>query len=307
MTSLSDLREVVDVVIGVATHVHTHTHRQPSTRLLVASRRDRRGRDRRGLRPTGGVGRRTSHAEGLGQSKAPAAMEPASPDTWPSCRRSWSSSTDPNEPSGATTTTVIALLPLARRFRALSIEAKEREKAIKAIVRAWRPDPLEEFDAGAIVAATVLCAWSHPGRIHSEAAFAMLAGVAPIPANSDKSSTAIDSTATATASSTGRCTPSSSHGSAVTARPGTMWPAAPPNARPAARSNAACPATSPATSIAYSKAAHHGLTNHRSVAASAPRSRQMEFRLCHTIPVAVQGGDCSMSQQTTHSPSRPSM
>ena len=29
----------------------------------------------------------------------------------------------------------------------------------------------------------MLCAWSHPGRIHSEAAFAMLAGVAPIPAN----------------------------------------------------------------------------------------------------------------------------
>src|SRR5919107_477659 len=32
-------------------------------------------------------------------------------------------------------------------------------------------------------------AWSHPGRIHSEAAFAMLAGVAPIPANSGKVAT----------------------------------------------------------------------------------------------------------------------
>jgi transposase len=57
-----------------------------------------------------------------------------------------------------TTTTVIALRSLARRFRALSIEAKERDKAIRAIVRAWRPDLLEEFDAGAILAATVLCA-----------------------------------------------------------------------------------------------------------------------------------------------------
>ena len=38
-------------------------------------------------------------------------------------------------------------------------------------------------------AATVLCAWSHPGRIHSEAAFAMLAGVAPIPANSGQVTT----------------------------------------------------------------------------------------------------------------------
>ncbi len=39
------------------------------------------------------------------------------------------------------------------------------------------------------MAATILCAWSHPGRIHSEAAFAMLAGVAPIPANSGQVTT----------------------------------------------------------------------------------------------------------------------
>jgi transposase len=83
-----------------------------------------------------------------------------------------------------TTTTVLALRSLARRFRTLSLEAAEHEKAIQAIVRSWRPDLLEEFGVGPIVAATVLCAWSHPGRIHSEAAFAMLAGVAPIPANS---------------------------------------------------------------------------------------------------------------------------
>ena len=57
------------------------------------------------------------------------------------------------------------------------------------IIRTWRPDLLEEFGVGPIVAATVLCAWSHPGRIHSEAAFAMLAGVAPIPANSGQVTT----------------------------------------------------------------------------------------------------------------------
>jgi transposase len=83
-----------------------------------------------------------------------------------------------------TTTTVLALRSLARRFRALTLEAAEHEKAIRAIVRSWRPDLLEELGVGPIVAATVLCAWSHPGRVHSEAAFAMLAGVAPIPANS---------------------------------------------------------------------------------------------------------------------------
>jgi len=83
-----------------------------------------------------------------------------------------------------TTTTVLALRSLARRARSLTREAAEHQKAILAIIRCWRPDLLEQFGVGPIVAATVLCAWSHPGRIHSEAAFAMLAGVAPIPANS---------------------------------------------------------------------------------------------------------------------------
>jgi transposase len=83
-----------------------------------------------------------------------------------------------------TTTTVTTLRSLARRARALAQEAAEHQKAIAAIVRSWRPDLLAQRGIGPIVAATVLCAWSHPGRIHSEAAFAMLAGVAPIPATS---------------------------------------------------------------------------------------------------------------------------
>jgi len=83
-----------------------------------------------------------------------------------------------------TTTTVTVLRSLARRAQSLTEEAGEHEKAIGAIVRSWRPDLLAQLGVGPIVAATVLCAWSHPGRIHSEAAFAMLAGVAPIPANS---------------------------------------------------------------------------------------------------------------------------
>lgn len=88
-----------------------------------------------------------------------------------------------------TTTTVVVLRTLARRARALGEEAAEHEKAIHKIVRSWRPDLLEQFGVGPIVAATVLCAWSHQGRIHSEAAFAMLAGAAPIPANSGQVTT----------------------------------------------------------------------------------------------------------------------
>ncbi|PFG40338.1 transposase [Georgenia soli] len=88
-----------------------------------------------------------------------------------------------------TTTTVTVLRSLARRARDLAAEAAEHEKAILALVRAWRPDLLDQIGVGPIVAATVLCAWSHPGRVRSEAAFAMLAGVAPIPANSGQTTT----------------------------------------------------------------------------------------------------------------------
>ncbi len=80
-----------------------------------------------------------------------------------------------------TTTTATVLRDLARRSLELSAEAARHEKAIVAIVRSWRPELL---GVGPIVAATLLRAWSHPGRVRSEAAFAMLAGVAPIPANS---------------------------------------------------------------------------------------------------------------------------
>lgn len=83
-----------------------------------------------------------------------------------------------------TTTTVSVLRSLARRVQALTEEAAGHENAILDIVKSWRPDLLAQFGVGPIVAAVVLCAWSHAGRIHSEAAFAMLAGTAPIPANS---------------------------------------------------------------------------------------------------------------------------
>lgn len=80
--------------------------------------------------------------------------------------------------------TVTTLRALARRIRDLTQEATEHEQTILNIVSSWRPDLLAQPGVGPIVAATVLCAWAYPGRIRSEAAFAMLAGVAPIPANS---------------------------------------------------------------------------------------------------------------------------
>jgi transposase len=46
------------------------------------------------------------------------------------------------------------------------------------------PRLLDEPGIGPIVAADVIVAWSYPGRVRSEAAFARLAGVAPVPASS---------------------------------------------------------------------------------------------------------------------------
>lgn len=46
------------------------------------------------------------------------------------------------------------------------------------------PQLLELPGVGAVVAASVLIAWSHPGRVRSEAAMASLAGTCPIPASS---------------------------------------------------------------------------------------------------------------------------
>lgn len=81
-------------------------------------------------------------------------------------------------------TTRLVLRTLARRVRAATVEAAELEREILTHVRALAPQLLEQAGVGPIVAAQLLTAWSHPGRVRSESAFARLAGVAPIPANS---------------------------------------------------------------------------------------------------------------------------
>lgn len=81
-------------------------------------------------------------------------------------------------------TALSTLRAIARRVRVLRAEANEHEKSIRSIVASWRPDLLALAGVGPIVAATVLAAWSHNGRCRDDAAFAMLAGTAPIPASS---------------------------------------------------------------------------------------------------------------------------
>jgi transposase len=78
----------------------------------------------------------------------------------------------------------LVLRSLARRVEAATAEAAELEREIHAHVRALAPRLLDEPGIGPIVAAQLIVTWSHHGRLRSEAAFARLAGVAPIPASS---------------------------------------------------------------------------------------------------------------------------
>jgi transposase len=79
---------------------------------------------------------------------------------------------------------MLCLRSLARRIRALQTEAASLEAEITRILRAWVPELLAQSGVGPIVAGQLLVSYSHPGRFRSEAAFAGLAGVAPIPASS---------------------------------------------------------------------------------------------------------------------------
>jgi transposase len=78
----------------------------------------------------------------------------------------------------------LVLRSLARRVEAATLEADELERELLAHVRVLAPQLLDEPGVGPIVAAQLLVTWSHRGRVRSEAAFARLAGVAPLPASS---------------------------------------------------------------------------------------------------------------------------
>jgi transposase len=80
--------------------------------------------------------------------------------------------------------TILVLRSLARRIQAATGEAQELEREILNHVRALVPDLLDEPGVGPIVAAQLIITWSHRDRIDSEACFARLAGVAPLPASS---------------------------------------------------------------------------------------------------------------------------
>ncbi len=78
-----------------------------------------------------------------------------------------------------------AKVSATNQLKSLIVGAPEELRAeLERLVAAIAPWLLELPGVGPISAAQVLVSWSHAGRLHSEAAFAALAGVNSIPASS---------------------------------------------------------------------------------------------------------------------------
>lgn len=69
---------------------------------------------------------------------------------------------------------------LATQIIGLRAEIKANKDQLAEVVKVHAPILLEQCGAGPVNAAIILSVWSHPGRIHSEAALAKIGGVSPI-------------------------------------------------------------------------------------------------------------------------------
>jgi len=82
--------------------------------------------------------------------------------------------------------TTLTLQSITARIRFLTAQLAELDPELAQLVRQHPAGPalLAEPGVGPVVAAQMLISWSHPGRVRDEAAFACLAGVAPLEASS---------------------------------------------------------------------------------------------------------------------------
>ncbi|HEX3801884.1 MAG TPA: IS110 family transposase [Solirubrobacteraceae bacterium] len=85
---------------------------------------------------------------------------------------------------------VFSLQSIAARVRFLSAQLAELDPQLLDLIKAHPAGPalLTEPGVGPVVAAQLLISWSHHGRVRNEAAFASLAGVAPLETSSGQSS-----------------------------------------------------------------------------------------------------------------------
>src|SRR6478609_4626491 len=83
--------------------------------------------------------------------------------------------------------TKLAIATLGRRIVALEVDARHLDGVLDTLVRRRAPSLLEIYGVGTHTAAILLvAAGDNPHRLRSEAAFAHLCGVAPLPASSGK-------------------------------------------------------------------------------------------------------------------------
>jgi transposase len=90
-------------------------------------------------------------------------------------------------PDPVTAATKSSLSSLAHRIQSLDAEIASLDEQIASLVHAAAPDLIGLFGVGPDTAASLLvAAGDNPERLHSEAAWARMCGVAPIPADSGK-------------------------------------------------------------------------------------------------------------------------
>lgn len=90
--------------------------------------------------------------------------------------------------ASATTDALMVARREARRLALAVIEQgallKQNHGMLRQLAEALAPGIQDEPGIGPVTGAIIICAYSHHGRIRSEAAFAALGGIAPIPASS---------------------------------------------------------------------------------------------------------------------------
>lgn len=98
--------------------------------------------------------------------------------------------TGPVSPSVEHRVTMLILRSITARIRFLSFQVSELDPELITLIKAHPAGPalLSEPGVGPVVAAQLLISWSHRGRVRNEAAFAALAGVAPLEASSGQRS-----------------------------------------------------------------------------------------------------------------------
>ena len=145
-----------------------------------------------------------------------------------------------------------------KRIDALTREAEALKRELRDLISAHRPELLAETGCGPLCAAILIGQTAGAERFASDAHFARVAGVAPIPVSSGRHSRhRLDRGGNRQLNRALHSLPS--HAAAWTPRPARISPARKPRARPASRRCAASSATSHAATTSYSSGHQHCL------------------------------------------------